>query len=63
MIPLPTLLLPEPGCVTWPLNLAMATATKGKKQVQWPAAPENRAGKPLPEAAVLPCGPPVLPYV
>lgn len=32
MIPLPTLLLPEPDCVTWPLNLAATVATKGERQ-------------------------------
>lgn len=33
MIPLPTLLLPEPGCVIWLLNLAVTAAAKGERQV------------------------------
>lgn len=32
MIPLPTLLLPEPDCVTWPLNLAVTVATEGERE-------------------------------
>lgn len=40
MIPLPTLLLPEPGCVIWLLNLAVTAAAKGERQVVLPGALE-----------------------
>ena len=41
MIPLPTLLLPEPGCVIWPLNLAVTAATKGERQFVLPCGLEH----------------------
>lgn len=40
MIPLPTLLLPEPGCVIWLLNLAVTAAAKGERQVVLPGGLE-----------------------
>jgi len=46
MIPLPTLLLPEPGCVTWPLNLAVTAATKAERQVVSPSDLEHCSAGP-----------------